>query len=163
MRLQSVGVMDTNRILHELAERYPLSLRPHTRRVLVSGADDSLRAACADVIRGDAHAVVETDDDARLLAVARAAAEDPVRGRFDVVLRDARNDPAAALAMLACLRRVDRNAPVVLIVKRPGGVFRRNAHRLGAVLLEAPVEARRLLTAVAGGLVPAAYRWRRAA
>ena len=39
--------MDTNRILHDLAEQFPLSLRPHARRVLVSGADNELRRLCA--------------------------------------------------------------------------------------------------------------------
>lgn len=155
--------MDTNRLLHELAERFPLSLTGHTRRVLVSGADHALRRLCAAVIRGDSHRVVESSDDAVLLEQLRSALRDPVRGRFEILLRDARNDPAAALALLACARRLDRSLPVVLLVKRPGDVFRRNAHRLGAVLLEAPIESRRLLTVVASLAVPAAYRRRRAA
>lgn len=155
--------MDTNRLLHELAEEFPLSLSPRSRRVLVSGADDELRKLCAEVIRGDSHRVIESHDDAVLLEQVRSALLDPVRGRFDVLFRDARHDAAAALALLACVRRLDKTLPVVLLVKNPGDVFRRNAHRLGAVLLDAPIEQKRLLTVVAGFSVPVAYRRRRAA
>lgn len=161
--LALVGGMDTNRLLHELAEQFPLSLRPHARRVLVSGADSSLRRLCAAVIRADSHGVVESADDAVLMEQVRTALVDPVRGRFDVLLRDARTDPSAALALLACVRRLDKALPVVLLVKRPDDIFRRNAHRLGAVLLDAPVESKRLLTVVAGFGIPSAYRRRRAA
>ena len=155
--------MDTNRLLHDLAEQFPLSLRPHARRVLVSGADLALRRLCAAVIRGDSHGVVESADDAILLEQIRSGLADPVRGRFDVLLRDARTDPSAALALLACVRRLDKSLPVVLLVKRPDDIFRRNAHRLGAVLLDAPIESKRLLTVVAGLGIPSAYRRRRAA
>lgn len=155
--------MDTNRLLHELAEQFPLSLVPRSRRVLVSGADESLRRQCADVIRGDSHGVVESADDAVLLEQVRAALVDPVRGRFDVLFRDARPDPTAALALLACVRRLDKTLPVVLLVKSPDDIFRRNAHRLGAVLLDAPIEQKRLLTVVAGFSIPVAYRRRPAA
>lgn len=155
--------MDTNRVLHELAEQFPLSLTPHVRRVLVSGADEPLRRVCAAVIRGDSHHVIETADDAVLLEQVRSALVDPVRGRFDVLLRDARMDPAAALALLACVRRLDKTLAVVLLVKSPDEIFRRNAHRLGAVLLEAPIESKRLLTVVAGFGIPPAYRRRLAA
>ena len=155
--------MDTNRILHDLAEQFPLSLRPHARRVLVSGADNELRRLCAAVIRGDSHGVVESADDAILLEQVKNALADPIRGRFDVLLRDARTDPSAALALLACVRRLDKALPVVLLVKHPDDIFRRNAHRLGAVLLDAPIESKRLLTVVAGFGVPPAYRRRRAA
>jgi DNA-binding NtrC family response regulator len=109
--------MDTNRFLHDLAEQFPLSLTPHARRVLVSGADESLRRLCAEVIRGDNHYVIETADDAVLLEQVRTALLDPVRGRFDVLLRDARTDSAAALGLLACVRRMDKTLPVVLLVK----------------------------------------------
>lgn len=155
--------MDTNRLLHELAEQFPLSLSPRSRRVLVSGADESLRRLCAEVIRSDSHRVVESSDDAVLLEQLRSAIGDPVRGRFDVLLRDARPDPTAALALLACVRRLDKTLPVVLLVKHPDDIFRRNAHRLGAVLLDAPIESKRLLTVVAGFSIPTAYRRRRAA
>ena len=162
-RLAVEGCMDTNRVLHDLAEQFPLSLTPHARRVLVSGADESLRRLCAAVIRGDSHRVIESADDAVLLEQVRTALLDPVRGRFDVLLRDARPDPTAALALLACIRRLDKSMPVVLLVKNPDEIFRRNAHRLGAVLLDAPIESKRLLTVVAGFGVPPAYRRRRAA
>ena len=175
--------MDTNRLLHELAEEFPLSLSPRSRRVLVSGADDDLRKLCAEVIRSDSHRVSESHDDAVLLEQIRSALIDerearrvrarepegrpsginPVRGRHDVLFRDARHDAPAALALLACVRRLDKTLPVVLLVKNPGDVFRRNAHRLGAVLLDAPIESKRLLTVVAGFSVPVAYRRRRAA
>lgn len=155
--------MDTNMLLQDLAEQFPLSLRPYARRVLVSGADKSLRRLCAGVIRGDSHGVVESADDAVLLEQVRSALADPIRGRHDVLIRDARFDPSAALALLACVRRLDKTLPVVLLVKIPDEIFRRNAHRLGAVLLDAPVESKRLLTIVAGFGVPTAYRRRRAA
>lgn len=161
--LHSGKGMDSNRLLHELAEQYPLSLQSHVRRVVVSGPDEPLRNLAAAVIRGDAHRVVETRDDASLLEHVRSALHDPVRGRFDVVFRDARRDPKAALALLACLRRLDRSLPVVLLVKRPGEIFRRNAHRLGALLLEAPIESKRVLTVVAALGLPTAYRRLRAA
>jgi hypothetical protein len=163
--------MDTNQLLHELAEQFPLSLKPHSRRIVVSGADHALRKLCAAVIRADAHRVVETADDAVLVEQVRSALADPVRGRFEVVFRDARHDAPAALALLACLRRLDKTLPVVLLVKSAptaitgeiDQIFRRNAHRLGAVLLEAPVESKRILTVVAALGVPPAYRRRKAA
>ena len=143
-----------DRLLNELAAMRPTETAAAPRRVLVSIADHGLRRLVASVIRTAGHRVVESADDATLLA---QIAKEP----FDVLFRDARRDPRAALGALAVLRRLERNLPVVFLTgPKPDEIFERNAHRLGAVLLRTPVDSRRVRTAVAALGIPAAYRRR---
>ena len=160
-RLHIQRCMD-NRLLNDLAALHPTEPRENPRRVLVSIADHGLRRLIASVIRVAGHRVTESADDSTLLEkLSSARAPESLTGAFQVLIRDARRDPRAALGALACLRRVDRTIPVVLIVPAdPDDIFERNAHRLGAVLLRTPVDSRRIRTAVAALGIPAAYRKR---
>jgi CheY-like chemotaxis protein len=116
--------------------------------VFLADDDEAMREAVATSLRGGGHFVVEARDGAELLDLLLGTpGAPPVRP--DVVVADVRMPNLSGLGVLAALRRVDWNVPVLLITALADESVRTVARRLGAIgVLRKPFETNDLLTAV---------------
>lgn len=112
------------------------------RLVLVTMKEHGLRRIIAGALRTSGHTVVEAFDEPDMRSEMSNA-------EFDVILRDARRHPDAALNDVVRLRNAGCATPAVLLVGSVSDGYASEAERLGALLLPAPLRAADLHGALA--------------
>jgi DNA-binding response OmpR family regulator len=106
-----------------------------SRRILVAEDDYEMCILLVDALRADGYDVIEAEDGRQLMDCIDALRGRVVRGRFfdvDLIISDIRMPGMSGLEMLAQLRSMDRQTPVILITAFGDEATHAKAYRLGA-------------------------------
>lgn len=118
-------------------------------RALLADDDPDMRRALARVLRGLGLEVVEAADGGRLLVAVGSHYRGPF-SKDDVVLivTDVRMPVASGLDILEGLRAADWKQPAIVVTAHDDEEIRREAARLGAIVIPKPIDLDVLETAV---------------
>ncbi len=120
-----------------------------TARVLVADDDDELRALVSETLRDDGYEVLEATNGHQLLEVIGSMLMgEPTAEPFELIISDVRlPGGVSGLDMLAGLRRADWSLPVLLMTGYGDDAVYEEAARLGAYVLDKPLDLDDLRTA----------------
>ncbi len=120
-----------------------------TARVLVADDDDEVRDLVSETLRDDGYEVHEATDGLALLElIGSMLLGEPTAQPFELIISDVRlPGGVSGLDMLAGIRRADWSLPVLLVTGYGDAAVYEEAARLGAWVLDKPLDLDDLRTA----------------
>jgi CheY-like chemotaxis protein len=126
------------------------------KRVLVAEDDPGTRRVLAMVLRSMGLDVIETDDGGRMLVAIAAQYKDGLTPEdLDLIITDVHLPVVGGLEVFRGLRAAHWTTPVIIVTGSDAPEVGETASRLGAVVLQKPIDLDVLETTVRRLLVPA--------
>ncbi len=140
--------MDSSELRPPSAALLPDGSRP--RRVLVAEDDPEMRRLVVEALRKDGYQVDSVSDGGRMLIALAHGIVDPTGGSLpDLIVSDVRMPVCSGLQLLEQIRTAHLRMPVVLMTAFGDDATRKQAHSLGARLLDKPFDLGELRRVVA--------------